>query len=116
MGKVNLTTLAAKLTTPWVPLEFSEVDDYHCLLVLYEGSYPPHFHNKDEFFLVLEGAVEVEIEGAGTVNLQEREGLAVRAGIHHRSIARTPKALVLLFEAKDITYSPVVMVGQVSEE
>jgi len=115
MGKVNLTTLGAALETAWVPLEISQVDDYRVLLVLYEGSYPPHYHNKDEFFLVLEGVVEIEIEGGGTVTLQEQEGMVVRAGLHHRSVTRTPKALVLLLESKDIIYSPVVMVGQVSE-
>lgn len=115
MGKVNLAALGTRLETPWVPMEFAQVDDYHALLVLYQGSYPPHYHNKDEFFLVLSGAVDIEIEGGGTVTLQEKEGLVVRAGLHHRSIARTPSALVLLFEAKDITYNPVVMVGQVQE-
>jgi mannose-6-phosphate isomerase-like protein (cupin superfamily) len=116
MAKVNLAALGNKLTTSWVPLEVSQVDDYHVLLVLYEGSYPPHYHNKDEYFLVLQGSVDIEIEGAGTVTLHEQESLVVRAGLHHRSTARTPKALVLLLEAKDITYSPVVMVGQVAEE
>ena len=116
MAKVNLATLGKSLTTAWVPLEVSQVDGYHVLLVLYEGSYPPHYHNKDEYFVVLQGIVDIEIEGGGTVTLHEQEAMVVRAGLHHRSIARTPQALVLLFEAQDITYSPVVMVGQVAEE
>ncbi len=116
MGKVNLTALGAGLETAWVPLEISQVDSYHCLLVRYEGSYPPHYHNKDEFFLVLEGVVDLEVEGIGLVTLQQHEGIVVRAGLHHRSFARTPKALVLLLEAKDIAYNPVVMVNQGSEE
>jgi mannose-6-phosphate isomerase-like protein (cupin superfamily) len=116
MGKVNLAALGNKLTTAWVPLEISQVDDYHVLLVLYEGSYPPHYHSKDEYFIVLQGIVDIEIEGGGTVTLHEQEAMVVRAGLHHRSITRTPKALVLLLEAKDITYNPVVMVGQVAEE
>jgi len=116
MAKVNLAALGNKLTTAWVPLEINQVDDYHVLLVLYEGSYPPHYHNKDEYFVVLQGIVDIEIEGGGTVTLHEQDATVVRAGLHHRSIARTPKALVLLFEAKDITYNPVVMVGQVAEE
>lgn len=116
MAKVNLAALGSKLERAWVPLEISQVDNYHCLLVLYEGSYPPHYHNKDEFFLVLEGVVDIEIEGGGTVTLHEKEATVVRANLHHRSIARTPRALVLLLEAQDIAYNPVVMVGQVSEE
>ena len=116
MAKVDLSALGATLQIPWVPLEISTVDDYHCLLVLYEGNYPPHFHNKDEFFLVLEGTVDIEIEGGGATTLREKEGMVVRAGLHHRSITRTASALVLLFEAKDITYNPVVMVSQVSEQ
>ncbi len=116
MAKLNLAALGSKLETAWVPTEISHVDDYHVLLVLYEGSYPPHYHNKDEFFLALQGVVDIEIEGGGTVTLHEQEAMVVRAGLHHRSIARTPKALVLLLEAKDITYNPVVMVGQVAEE
>jgi len=116
MAKVNLAALSSKLTTAWVPLEISQVDDFHVLLVRYEGSYPPHYHNKDEFFIVLQGVVDIEIEGGGTVTLHEQEALVVPAGLHHRSVTRTPQALVLLLEAKDITYSPVVMVGQVAEE
>jgi len=115
MAKVDLSTVGAALEIAWVPLEISQVDDYRCLLVLYQGSYPPHFHNKDEFFVVLEGIVEVEIEGGGTTIMHEKEAMVVRAGLHHRSVARTPSALVLLFEARDITYNPVVMVGQVAE-
>lgn len=116
MGKINLSMLGTNLETAWVPLEVGQVDNYHCLLVRYEATYPPHFHNKDEFFLVIEGEVDIEVEGGGVVTLREHEGLVVRAGLHHRSIARTPKALVLLLEAKDISYNPVVMVNQVSEE
>lgn len=116
MAKVNLKALGSKLTTAWVPLEIGQVDDYHVLLVLYEGSYPPHYHNKDEYFVALQGVVDIEIEGGGTVTLHEQEAMVVRAGMHHRSITRTPQALVLLIEAKDITYNPVVMVGQVAEE
>jgi mannose-6-phosphate isomerase-like protein (cupin superfamily) len=116
MAKANLAALGGRLEMAWVPLEVSQVDDYHVLLVLYEGNYPPHYHNKDEFFFVLQGVVDVEIEGGGTVTLHEQEATVVRSGLHHRSITRTPKALVLLFEEKAITYNPVVMVGQVAEE
>lgn len=115
MGKVNVAAVGAKLENPWVPLEIGQVDDYRCLLVLYEGSYPPHHHNRDEFFLVLEGVVEIEIEGAGTITLREKEATVIKAGLHHRSITRSDRALVLLFEAQDITYNPVVMVGQADE-
>jgi mannose-6-phosphate isomerase-like protein (cupin superfamily) len=115
MNKVDLPALGAKLKTPWVPLEISDMGEYHGLLVLYEGSYPPHYHNKDEFFLVLEGMVDVEIEGGGTITLREKESLLIPAGVHHRSSARTPRALVFIFESKDISYNPVVMVGQVAE-
>lgn len=114
--KVNLPALGAKLETPWVPLEVSQVEDYHCLLVRYQGSYPPHFHNRPEFFLVIEGKVEIEVEGGATIILREKEGTLIPAGMHHRSTALSDQALVLLFEAKDITYNPVVMVGQVSED
>ena len=112
MIKVNLSALGAELETAWVPLKVAQLEDYCCLLVLYQGSYPPHYHDKGEFFLVLEGVVDIEIEGAGTVTLHEKEALLVQAGQHHRPITRTPKALVLLFEAQDLNYKPVVMVGQ----
>jgi mannose-6-phosphate isomerase-like protein (cupin superfamily) len=112
MVKINLTALGNQLETAWVPLEIAQLEEYHCLLVLYQGSYPPHHHDKDEFFLVLEGVVDIEIEGGGTVTLHEKEGLLVKAGQHHRPSTRTPKALVLLFEAQGMSYQPVVMVGQ----
>ncbi|MBN1485881.1 MAG: cupin domain-containing protein [Chloroflexia bacterium] len=116
MAKMNLAALGARLETPWLPLEVARLGDYHCLLVLYQGSYPAHHHDKDEFFLVLEGTVDIEIEGAGTVTLHEKEGLLVQAGQHHRPITRTASALVLLFESKDLSYKPVVMVAQADDQ
>ena len=115
MNKVDLSALGAKLDTPWVPLEVARLEDYHILLALYEGSYPPHYHNKEEFFLVLEGEVNVEIEGAGTVTLRPKDALLIPAGVHHRSSARTPRALVLIVEHREISYNPVVMVAQVTD-
>lgn len=45
---------------------------------------PYHSHNCDEHVTLLEGAAEVEIEGAGTFKLAPQDTTYVKAGIFHK--------------------------------
>ena len=56
-----------------------------------------HWHKRDvedEFFLVLEGRLLIDIEGADTVTLDPHQGYAVPRGVVHRT--RAPERTVIL--------------------
>lgn len=65
----------------------------------------PHKHPKDEFFLVLEGELQLGF-GDRTVHLAEGEGLMVRKGTIHKPYAKD-RALVLKVEPQDFPFEIV---------
>jgi mannose-6-phosphate isomerase-like protein (cupin superfamily) len=65
-------------------------------VVRFEGHFSGfHTHEIDECYVVLEGDLVVEIEGAGAVLVGAGEAYVVRAGTVHRPFA-LPRATVLL--------------------
>lgn len=53
-----------------------------------EGEYHRHKHDEDdEFFLVVEGQLLIDLEGR-TIELSPRQGLVVPEGVMHRTRAR----------------------------
>lgn len=64
-----------------------------CLrLAVFEGPYRWHRHPRsDELFIVLEGAMLIELEGGKSVRLSPLQALTVPAGVVHRTsgIGRT---------------------------
>jgi len=66
------------------------------------GEYHWHKHDEDdEFFFVISGGLEIEIEGGGPVKLGEQEGYVVPRGMMHRPIA-SKRTAVLMIETADI--------------
>jgi mannose-6-phosphate isomerase-like protein (cupin superfamily) len=69
---------------------------------VFEGEFHWHAHeHEDEFFLVLEGALSIELEGRDTVHLGPLEGVMVPRGVRHRPLAPTG-ATVLMVEQDTI--------------
>jgi mannose-6-phosphate isomerase-like protein (cupin superfamily) len=97
VGKVNLAEKLASFSETWSPRIVGELYGQQVKLVHLEGEFVWHQHeNEDELFLVLEGALEIELRD-GTVALGEGEFYIVPRGVEHRPIARD-RAQVLLFE------------------
>ena len=98
MEKIKLSQLASKLTKPYTPIEVCNIDDYHCYLSLLQGEYPFHKHDGDEFFLVIEGETEIDLEGE-SITLGKHEGLLVPKGVVHRPNSKG-RTIALIFESK----------------
>ena len=64
-------------------------------LGIIEGDFHWHKHDdQDEFFLVLEGQLLIDLEDAETVTLEPNQGYSVSKGVMHRT--RAPMRTVIL--------------------
>lgn len=67
---------------------------------VFDGEFHWHSHEKeDEFFLVLEGELEIELEGRDPVKLAPTEGVMVPKGVRHKP--KAPKGAVVLMVEQD---------------
>jgi mannose-6-phosphate isomerase-like protein (cupin superfamily) len=87
---------------PWFNQTLTTVNDAVVRLGIFEGEFPWHKHvEQDEFFLVLEGEMFLDVEGRDTVHLRQHEGLTVPKGTMHRP--RSPqRSVVLMVESLGI--------------
>jgi len=97
LNRVNLRGKLDTFAEPWVPKVVGELNGQFVKVVKCQGEYVWHHHeNEDEMFLVLKGALDIELRD-GTVSLREGECCIVPRGVEHRPRAAEP-AHVLLFE------------------
>jgi mannose-6-phosphate isomerase-like protein (cupin superfamily) len=76
---------------PWVNQALTSVNDCVVRLAVIEGElvdWHSHAH-EDEFFLVLEGKLELEVEGREPFVLGVHQGVTIPRGVLHRPRART---------------------------
>ena len=103
----EVVDLAAKLASfrePWSPKLVAELNGQHVRVAKLEGSFPWHHHaDADELFLVLEGAIRIELRDPAqdpperSVELERGQLFVVPRGVEHRPVAER-EASVLLFE------------------
>ena len=63
MEKINLQQKLSLFSEHWTPKIVEELNDYQIKLVKIEGEFVWHDHaDTDEFFLVIEGEMEIEFE------------------------------------------------------
>ena len=96
-GKLTLIDVPAETAAhaPWFNQTLTTVNDSVVRLGIFEGDFPFHKHtDQDEFFLVLEGEIEMDVEGAPPVPLKQFQGFTVPKGTVHRP--RSPKRSVVL--------------------
>jgi mannose-6-phosphate isomerase-like protein (cupin superfamily) len=88
---------------PWFNQTLTRVNDSVVRLGILEGEYHWHKHDdEDEFFVVLEGQLLIDVEGKGTIVLERHLGYTVPKGVVHRT--RAPKkTIVLMVEAAGVT-------------
>ena len=97
MEKVNLSAKLDSFADYWSPKIVGELNGQHVKLVKFRDEFIWHSHEvEDELFLVLEGALDIELRDR-TVALKAGEFLVVPRGVEHRPVARG-EAHVLLFE------------------
>lgn len=89
-GQSTLIDIPAEMAAhePWFNQTLTSVNDSVVRLGILEGDFHWHKHDvEDEFFLVLDGQLLIEIEDAETVTLNRHEGYTVPRGVMHKTIA-----------------------------
>ena len=85
---------------PWFNQTLTSVNDSVVRLGIFRGEFHWHKHDgEDEFFLVLDGRLEIDIEGGATVALDHHQGYTVPRGVVHRTRARDRAVVVMVEKA-----------------
>tara|TARA_R110000737_G_scaffold341927_1_gene366232 strand:- start:504 stop:860 length:357 start_codon:yes stop_codon:yes gene_type:complete len=100
MKSVNLAEKLAHFSTHWDPHVVSDYNDNDVMVVKFIGEYPFHKHDTtDDFFYVLEGEMQMDIEGGPSHTVRAGELFIVPKGVVHRPRAES-EVKVLLIEPK----------------
>src|SRR5436190_10072271 len=90
----------ADAQTPWWNQTLCGVNDCVVRLGVLEGDFHWHKHDdQDEFFLVLEGRLLIDVENRDTVALEPHQGYTVPRGVRHRTRAPVRTAILMVEEA-----------------
>lgn len=102
LEKISIEAVKGMSDHHWFNRTLCSVNDSLVRVGVFRGEFHWHAHEKeDEFFLVLEGVLEIDIEGSQTVHLKPSEGVMVPKGVRHRP--RAPEgATVLMVEQSTI--------------
>jgi len=101
MKKINLEEKFALFNEHWTPKIITELNDYQIKIVKVEGDFVWHDHsNTDEFFLVIEGTLFIELKGE-TMELNAGELYVVPKGVQHRPYA-LEECKVMLIEPRGV--------------
>ena len=101
LSRIDLDAEAAD-HDPWFNQTLTSVNDSVVRLGVIEGDFHWHKHDdSDEFFLVLDGRLLIDIEDRDTVELAPHQAITVPKGIAHRT--RAPqRTSILMIEASTI--------------
>ena len=103
-GSLTLIDLPSEIAAhdPWFNQTLTTVNDAVVRLGILEGEFHWHKHDdQDEFFLVLDGELLIDIEDRDTVTLTQHQAYTVPRGVMHRTRARQRTA-VLMVEAAGV--------------
>ncbi len=96
---IDIPSLVAACKEPWSNQTLCRVNDSVVRLGVVQGEFHWHKHDKeDEFFLVLEGKLLVDLEGK-TVALEPHQGYTIPRGVLHRT--RAPERTAILMVERD---------------
>lgn len=103
-GPLRLIDVPAEIAAhePWFNETLATVNDAVVRLGVVDGDFHWHKHDDtDEFFLVLEGELLIDIEDGETVALAPHQGYTVPRGVVHRT--RAPRrTAILMVEAAGV--------------
>jgi mannose-6-phosphate isomerase-like protein (cupin superfamily) len=98
-GQLALIDVGAEAAAhePWFNQTLTSVNDAVVRLGVIEGDFHWHSHDgEDEFFLVLEGELVIEIAGGETVRLGPHQGFTMPRGVAHRTSAPVRTVIVMV--------------------
>ena len=88
---------------PWFNQTLTQVDDAVVRLGVLEGDFHWHKHDReDEFFLVLQGRLSIDIEGRDPITLGPNQAVTVPKGVMHFPHAHG-RTVVLMIERAGVT-------------
>jgi mannose-6-phosphate isomerase-like protein (cupin superfamily) len=98
-GHLETIDVAAEAAAvePWFNQTLTAVNDAIVRFAVIEGEFHWHKHDKeDEFFFVLDGELEIDVEGHTTFKLGRSQGVTIPKGVQHRPRARERTVLLLV--------------------
>jgi mannose-6-phosphate isomerase-like protein (cupin superfamily) len=91
---IDIPSIVDATTLKWSNQTLTKVNDSVVRLGIVEGEFHWHKHDDDdEFFLVLEGLLFIDLEDK-TLELGPNQGVTITRGVMHRP--RAPKKVVML--------------------
>tara|TARA_Y100001954_G_C15604058_1_gene499524 strand:+ start:355 stop:723 length:369 start_codon:yes stop_codon:yes gene_type:complete len=98
---VDIPKIVEENPHKWFNESLTTINDSVARIGIVEGEYHWHKHDEDdEFFLVLEGTLLIDLEDK-TIELNQHQGITIPKGVMHRP--RAPKKVVMLMvETKEI--------------
>ena len=98
---IDLQALADAAAHPWYNQTLCRANDSVVRLGVLQGEYHWHQHDdEDEFFLVLDGRLLIDLEGR-TVDVGPRQAITVPRGVRHRP--RAPeRTIVVMMEGAGV--------------
>lgn len=101
MKTINLANKLAQFSSHWDPHVVAQYNGNDVMVVKFQGEFPFHSHaDTDDFFLVIEGEMEMDLEGE-THSVQAGEIFVVPKGVTHRPRA-VNECKVLLIEPNGV--------------
>ncbi len=101
-GTLALIDLPAEIAEhePWFNQTLTSVNDSVVRLGVIEGDFHWHHHDDtDEFFLVLEGQLHIDVKDRDSVVLEPHQGFTVPRGVEHRTRAPVRTAILMVESA-----------------
>ena len=98
LERLDLQQVIDATSDRWFNQTLCEVDGTAVRLGILQGEFHWHRHEgEDEFFLVLDGRMRIELEGMAPVELGPRQAFIVPKGLQHRPVV-PERTVVLMLE------------------
>lgn len=96
---LNLAAKHGEFSDIWSPKRIARLDEYEVKLAKAEGEFVWHQHDDaDELFLVTQGRLRIEINGADPAILGPGEMTVIPKGVRHRPVVEDGPVHMLLLE------------------
>ncbi len=93
---IDISILITNCSKKWQNLSLCKVNDSVVRLAVIEGEFHWHKHEKeDEFFLVLEGTLLIDLE-ENSIELKPNQGFTVPKGLLHKTRAPSRTSVLLV--------------------
>jgi mannose-6-phosphate isomerase-like protein (cupin superfamily) len=100
LDKISIASAKRLSDHPWFNRTLCSVNTSAVRIGVFKGEFHWHSHEKeDELFFVLEGNLEIEIEGQAPIVLGVHEGVMVPRGVRHRP--KAPGGATVLMVEQD---------------